>query len=316
MTPSYGRTDGRSVVHSPNSRERLNITRQCMTRLLAYHQVPASFLEFIFSFARSEKAQAFLFGAFRHEIRLCGDNQGLKIPQLNRSGNTIQICFNIRAPAITGQNLAWRWSVQQTAIYHSFDIGSGQSIWILLKGDERLADQTIDPLQSDRFPELRRFKSPDECFATALKTLGMFGQWANENWQEFVHDLEVVVRELTDPFLYGTPNLPPAFERAPLSIEKNVFGFDDVRHAEVIEERVNDAILILKTLKSVFEQMRSFYLSFLKADGTPESLKENCRMHLRAFELAISGIEDEMELSQARLQALLNRLANRKQMVR
>ena len=369
------RTNDQSVVHSPNSRDRLNITRQCMTRLLAYHQIPASFLEFVFSYCREEKAQAFLFGAFRHQIRQLDDGQGLKITELNRSGNTIQICFNIRAPAITGQTKAWQWSIQQTAIYHSFDIDSGQSVWMLLKGDEDLAAQTAAALQSPTFPELRRFKSRDESFATALMTLQLFGQWASGNWREFVNDLEIKVREVTDRIistrmqLYGpvpqprtftgspirrsstftsslskfwslsraqtsqqtpslqsipdnsmsklpTPNIPPALESPPLSHEKKQFEFDDVQHVEVLEERVNDAILVLKTLKNVLEQMRRFYASFLQAVDTPKSLRKNCLKQFRTFELAIRGMEDELDLEQARLHALLNRLANRKQMVR
>ena len=373
MKASHCQTDGQSVIHSPDSRARLNITRTCMTRLLAYHQVPASFLEFLFSFGKTEKAQAFLFGAFRHEIRRFDDGQGLKVTQLNRSGNTVQICFNIRAPVVTNQSEAWRWSVQQTAIYHSFDFDSGRSVWILMKGDEDLADQTSAALRSPHFPELRRFNNLDECFATALMTLRLFGQRASENWREFVNDLEVKVREVTDRILstrmqsYGpalrprtstgppkrsstfppgltkmfspkrvqtseqapspqtatnnntpslpNPNLPPAYGPPPRIHEKKTFEFSDVRNVEEIEERVNDAILVLRTLKSVFEQMRSFYSSFLEDSDTPESLKKNCVKHSRIFELAICGVEDELELERARLEALLKRLGNRKQMV-
>lgn len=71
--------------------------REMLMLLFSYHQVMPTFLDFLFPFGRQEFAQNFYFSGFRSQCRL-SDNQGsLSVPQLGRSGQSYELCYNLKS---------------------------------------------------------------------------------------------------------------------------------------------------------------------------------------------------------------------------
>jgi hypothetical protein len=186
-----------SFLHAPNSRERLNISREMYSSLMTYHQVMPSFLDFILSFGRHQHAQDFHFGGFRHESCLADATRGLNVPELGRSGRRIQLCYSFRSVEHSSRQAQWPWSVRQTAAYHSFDLESGQSTWIMVKGDRLMKERFTSATKSPYLGDLRSFGSLQSSLCSALATHLVLVDWSAENWRWFINFLEEQVQAIT-----------------------------------------------------------------------------------------------------------------------
>lgn len=191
------RTDPRCrfiFMHARNSRDPLRISHNMFTLALTYHQVMPSFLDFIFPFGRQEYAQDFHFSGLRHENCLNPLDKGLNVPELGRSGREIRLCYNLQSVEKSGGQADLPWLIRQTAIYHSFDVETGRSVWINVKGN-KLLKKRIE--EASKLSQLGSFKSISRSFAATLTTHMIFCDWAGENWRWYVTDLEKVLQEVT-----------------------------------------------------------------------------------------------------------------------
>lgn len=342
-----------------------------------------AFLDFLFPFGRSQDVQDFLYSGFRHETRLSTMERDLRIPELDRSGRRLQLCYSLRSPSQTGASKKWQWSIQQTAIYHSFDVETGLSLWMLvkgdlqMKGDGQVRNRVVSATKSPDFPYLRSFGSRDDSFSAALGSHQLFADWAGENWRWYINFLEKKVQEITRktldvsvktplhplsasgqaaPNAQGTlagkqksatwtigrmltfpkqppplpvlqpqqanksgrpmpPVLPPSQidEKAKQASEK--FSFDDLQEIESVEEKTNEALLVLKTLLGVLSELKAYYDFVLNTPDCPSEIKANCKTALLRFGSALGMVEIDLRLQLSRVETLLRLLADRKTLV-
>ncbi|PVI06061.1 hypothetical protein DM02DRAFT_681493 [Periconia macrospinosa] len=163
------------------------ISRDMLSFLFTYNQVMPSFLDFIFPFGKQIEAQDFYFSGLRDESRLGTRHRGLEIPRLNRSGNEIRFCYNLRSVERSESQPGLQWSIRQSAVYHSFDLETGQSLWVNVKGNKmiknRIAEAAATPsFQSDQ-------KTREAAFSAAFSIHQLMCNWSCENWRWYLNDL-------------------------------------------------------------------------------------------------------------------------------
>lgn len=156
-----------------------------------------SFLDFMLSYGRHQHAQDFHFSGLRHESRLPTTDRGLKVPELGRSGRRIQLCYSFRSVETSPRQVKWPWSIRQTATYHSFDLESGQSTWIVIKGDQQMKERLTSATKSANLAELRSFRTVQDSMSSALATHLIFCEWSAENWRWYTNFLEEEVQLIT-----------------------------------------------------------------------------------------------------------------------
>ena len=186
-------------MHAPNSRARLRATRKMLTTVATYHQIMPSFLDLLFSFGAQHHAKDFSFTAFRHDTRLSCFEKNAAIPSLGRSGRNIQLCYSLRSVEASPAQEMWPWSIRGTATHHSFDLETGRTTWLILKGEggASIKDRVIAETSSLHANALNQFSDRGQAFSSAMLSHLLLNDWSVENWRWYVNYMEEEVQTLT-----------------------------------------------------------------------------------------------------------------------
>ncbi|KAL9108231.1 MAG: hypothetical protein Q9227_006969 [Pyrenula ochraceoflavens] len=176
-------------IGAKTSRDVLQIDHHMMVWLLSIFQVLPAFSEFVFPFGSQIYAVDFQFSGFREDNRLGDVFQNNAIPELGRSGQSLQICYNLKTvePA---ESRAWPWSCRQAAVFHSFDVKHGQAAWIVIKANNLIRDRLKEVSQIRLKNGSDMFKSVPEMFANALACHLVLVEWSGENWRWYINYFE------------------------------------------------------------------------------------------------------------------------------
>lgn len=171
-----------------------------LTYTLTYYQVMPAFLDFIGQFGLQEYAQDFHFSGFREETHLLASEKSLRISELGRSGRDICMCYSLKSVEHSNSD-NWPWSIRQTATYHSFDVETGRSLWILVKGNEVIKERVQAATSSDQISSQGRLKEAWRSFAFTLETHLILCDWSAEGWRWYISYLEGVLQDITSRLL-------------------------------------------------------------------------------------------------------------------
>ncbi|KAL9131378.1 MAG: hypothetical protein Q9175_006779 [Cornicularia normoerica] len=172
-----------------------------LTLVFTYHQVLPSFLDFLFPFGNQQYAQDSHFSGFKYEDRFSDVDSGLRIPELGWSGRDFQFCYNLRSIESSKGQPEWPWSIRQSALYHSFDVETGRTNWIVIKGDQLLKKRIKSATGSRGLPATSRFATVDRAFASTLAIHVIMCEWSGENWRWYINFLEEALQATTRPTL-------------------------------------------------------------------------------------------------------------------
>jgi hypothetical protein len=208
-----------------------------------HHQVMPAFLDFIFPFGMQEYPQDFYFSGLREETMLQSPPGGLVVPKLGRSGREIRMCYNLKSVETSQSNKEWPWSIRQTAVYHTFDVETGKSFWVVVKGSERIKNriQAATAKGSTGPTDLKSFGSSAQALASTLATHLVFCDWCDEEWRWYLNYLENRLQDATrralaiiidrEPSLFNEPIRPelktsssPSILRTVTNITKRTFS--------------------------------------------------------------------------------------------
>ncbi|KAF1974923.1 hypothetical protein BU23DRAFT_93257 [Bimuria novae-zelandiae CBS 107.79] len=201
-------------IHARHSRAPLSIAHDMLKFVFTYHQIPPSFLDFIFPFGNQINARDSYFSGLRDESRIDAASHDLEIPQLLRTGEELRLCYNLRSVEPSWSDPELPWSIRQCAIYHSFDHQTGKSLWVTIKGNE-LIKKRIE--EEETLPSLSQAKSRSENYGSTLDVHLILCDWSGENWRLYINDLEDKVRKLAP----GAIAIPVEKPRTPPSPPKN-----------------------------------------------------------------------------------------------
>lgn len=155
-----------------------------------------SFLDFVLNFSIRESPVAH--ASFRHENYLEKNSQELSLPELKRSGIQIQHAFNLLSIERTSYaDEKNQWPLRQVAMYHSFDVTNGRSLWIILKGNKLMARRIRSATENHRNLKAAEIKSPETSFVGGLQVHMMTMEWCSENWAEYIDYLEAEVASIS-----------------------------------------------------------------------------------------------------------------------
>lgn len=182
---------------------------------LSYHQVMPAYLDFLFPFGHQIYPKDFHFSGFRHEDRVGVRDRGVAIPELGRSGRGLQLCYGLKSVESSTNPPDWPWSIRQTAVYHAFDLETGEATWFVVKANRLLKSRIMAATRSGDQPALTSFQSPGRAFASALEAHLIICQWAGEKWRWYINFLEETLQKKTRSALLAAVDQP----RVPVSAD-------------------------------------------------------------------------------------------------
>ncbi|KAF1810985.1 hypothetical protein P152DRAFT_483320 [Eremomyces bilateralis CBS 781.70] len=197
-------------VMAPTSRDKLKITSGMMKMFLSYHQVKIDFLNYLFPFGKQERPKDFYFSGFCQEYHFTEESRRLRIPKIGRSGYGFQLCYNLKSvePPSLSSSPHSNWSIRQAGIYHSFDTSTGRTVWIIVKGNDRLKNRFERAAKDVKKQYLRAFDDARDAFRSALETHKILCEWSDEQWRWYLNSLEEKVENMTGKVKFATIDVP------------------------------------------------------------------------------------------------------------
>ena len=103
----------------------------------------------------------------------------------------------------------------------------------------------------------------------------------------------------------------PTFENS----EEQDFSFAKLQKIQHLEEKANEALLILRLNISIIRQLKQYYHTISKSKLFPPEIARLCEGDLEQFGLQLDGIINDFEMQLLRLETLLRLLGDRKTLV-
>jgi hypothetical protein len=154
-----------------------------------YHQVMPTFVDFLLSFGKQDYPRDFHFSGLYDETHLSDGQQSFSLPDLGRSGTDFKMCYNLKSVESSSSQPHFPWSVRQLAVYHSFDVITGKSFWIMIKGDELIKRRIKAATDPSSHPNLDLSSALQSFLATLTVQLIIF-DWCREQWRWYISYLE------------------------------------------------------------------------------------------------------------------------------
>lgn len=222
--------------------------------LLTYHQIMPDFVEFLFPFGKQARAQDFHFTAFRQRTRLRKGAQGLEIRDLKWSGRDFQVCYNLKSVECSSTPSHRPWSIRHCAVSHSFDVETGRSTWIMIKGNKLMQQRMVQATSHRGLPELRDFRTVDRSFAASLVVHQILCAWLAENWRWYINSLEERYLDISRRTIVNEVNLPANVGKQPVEVIKLQRRQTDKSEKSVLSILSRNRTPTAETLASVQEK--------------------------------------------------------------
>jgi hypothetical protein len=177
-----------------------------LLRILSYYQVMPSYIDLISIFGYHLDSKKLRFSGFREQTLLTNPPEGLKIPDLGRSGQQFQLSYNLRTVNCTSNSSTPRdqqkWSIRPASFHHQFDVIYGTTLWLVTKGDVEDVKTQIEEVTAynGRLKD-RSFGTPEECFISSLAIHLVHCNWSNEAWRWHIESLEARVNVAVSNFI-------------------------------------------------------------------------------------------------------------------
>ncbi|KAK6433897.1 hypothetical protein LTR95_009922 [Oleoguttula sp. CCFEE 5521] len=292
------------------------------------------FLDFLFAFGQTEHPKDFHFTGFRSEAKLLETDATVHLPELGRSGREIRMCYTIKSVEnVVSQDSQqnWPWSIRTTSLCHSFDIGTCRSFWLIVKANKLLRGRVKTLCSTGhlfRTDVTDENESARQAFDSTLQIHQLLCALAGENWRWYIGSIEEKVQTLTRGTLTDTVDLykhtprraqswnsVAGTELTPVPTEEawsSRFSFEHLQEVHFVEEKANEALLIIQANISVLRDLSAFYSETVKSIRAISDTKifQTCD-----FERSIAAAVKDLTMQQSRLTMLLRLLADRRSLL-
>ncbi|KAF5010240.1 hypothetical protein FDECE_3599 [Fusarium decemcellulare] len=173
-------------VQSKSSRDRLNCTPSMFTYLCNYHQIPRYFLNSVYSLRTTHPWSDYNLAPFHDDNTLLAPDEN--IYRSRGYGREIRYSYALRSvetPESRNGNES-PWSIRQVGIYHSFDVGSGRTLWVFCKGNSVIEDRIRNALSRHPAFTPEAIKEISRSFSASLGILTMTLDWCDDNWRRYI----------------------------------------------------------------------------------------------------------------------------------
>lgn len=188
-------SDG-SYIQNQNARSGLGCDASQLSWIFTYYQVLPALIDVTCAFRVLEEVP--LESAFRSSLCLRKNQGRLSVPEIERSGFRFQHCFRLFGVEQTGgsTNLLSldSWSVRHVAAYHSMDIKSNRSVWLVIKARRQFQEQLEQASRDYLTNHPDAWETIQGSFLANLHTHLLFFRWCSDNWTSYIDALEARMR--------------------------------------------------------------------------------------------------------------------------
>ncbi|KAJ9151304.1 Fungal specific transcription factor domain-containing protein [Pleurostoma richardsiae] len=284
----------------------LQLSPAMLSRLLTWHQVTPTFLEFLYVFGTPfGEDREVRYSGFRTEKVLTNPDPGNVLPQLNRSGRRYQVCYNLKAVALKDEDkkgvINKTWKVRQAAVHHQLDLGdAGGQLWMV--GDPHCALKDQVQLLYPEFDDHREsFRTSERAFESSLDVHLLFCRWSTEEWRAHIQSLEEITDNLTSHVLLIGHN------RGRITLEPGSVG-----SVQEYEDMTNDALMALESNVEIMNSLQSFYSELVADEDFPTAWRVPCKKAVRLFTSQVNELMYDTRMHAARAKVLSKIIADRK----
>ncbi|KAL9623448.1 MAG: hypothetical protein Q9160_002341 [Pyrenula sp. 1 TL-2023] len=138
---------------------------------------------------------------------LAPGHESLQIPELNRSGKTVQLAYSLRGVEASAGEPDLKWSIRPVAIFHCFDFFSNQATWIVVKAEgfsddtRSMRQRVVRSMERSGATACPPCQTVEDGFKVGLVMHQQFAEWAGDNWRWYVNDIEEIIQEELRPLL-------------------------------------------------------------------------------------------------------------------
>ncbi|KAF4964968.1 hypothetical protein FSARC_7146 [Fusarium sarcochroum] len=183
-------------IQSGSAKNPLNCSPAMFQYLCTYHQIPPSALNCVYSFRTILLSYDYCLAMFKDEnTLLASQGHTLALDHLGRSGREIRYSFLLRSVENSSSVPGTSWGIRQLAVYHSFDVQSGQAFWMTCKGNSAIESSIYDAISNDSTFKPGALRSVPEAFSATFDILAMILDWCDENWRWYINEMVDKVME-------------------------------------------------------------------------------------------------------------------------
>ncbi|OTA58296.1 hypothetical protein K449DRAFT_436656 [Hypoxylon sp. EC38] len=301
-------------IYGMHSRSKLRLTKAMLVDILTFHQVMPAFLDFLHIFGQQSEPTDLNFSGFREQVTLTNPSDGLIIPGLGRSGKHYQMCFNLKGVALKSKIkenfMLNEWSIRPAVFHHQFDITSGNTLWIVIKGNLEIQQRFKALTDKDGRAQDKSFNTTEESFRSSLSAQLMFGYWAMEDWRWYIKWLERVVdNKIAKPAKHIMAVLGPCGA----GYSHKTYTPRDIQDLQIWEERIRQVIIALEGNADVLSALVAFYNRLIGNESFP--LRKTCSLDISDFANKIGNIIADFRMQTKRAEFLVDTIADRRQLV-
>ncbi|KAL8811715.1 MAG: hypothetical protein Q9200_001578 [Gallowayella weberi] len=291
-------------ISAGNSREPLKISRRMLTRILTYHQVMPCYLEFVSVFRLSKYARELRFSGFREQVALHDHAVSSAVPSLGRSGRQIQLCYNLKGVARITTEKTLLWSIRQAAFHHQFDVITGNTVWIVTKGNLDIKKKIQALTGQNGRVEDRSFETPEQCLRSSLAVHLLHCHWSMENWRWYVQFLEDQVDHETDIAVHGPRERGEAVR---------AYSLTDLQNLQHYQDKINETIMVLEGNNEVLSSLGGFYRALL--GNSAFLVRDACHEDISSFAKQVDEMIHDSSTQISRAKLLVRITSDRKDLV-
>lgn len=165
--------------------------------LCSYEQVSPMLIDVLTAFGRQKSPLGFQSASFcKDDLTKPSQPALAEIPELGRSGWELRHCYKLHGLEASSPNSKVKWTMRQTAIYHSFDLGNGRAMWLSVKANNEIRDRIKEGTESLEVMRASNSATPSSSFAACLATHLIVFDWCTEGWRLHLGDIKSDVREI------------------------------------------------------------------------------------------------------------------------
>lgn len=286
-----------------DSREPLKVTRESLTRVLTYHQVMPSYLDFMYVFGKQEKPRDLGYSGFREQTLLSNIPRGPAVEVRGRSGRQYQMSYNLKAPFFRTLPDTL-WTIRQAAIHHQFDIVTGTSLWIITKGDKELKNRIELMTGPDGRSEDSDFTSPPNSLKSSLAVHTLIAHWSGEDWRWRIKALEDDIDRTT----YEAVDASRALGKV-----RHFYTPDELNQLQGKSDKITEVVMVMEANVAVLTSIRKYYERLVK--NKDFTLSADVEESVGVFATQIDEMIYDMEMQISRAKVLAQVTADRKTIV-
>ncbi|CCT63240.1 uncharacterized protein FFUJ_00134 [Fusarium fujikuroi IMI 58289] len=214
-------------IQSKNSRSPLNCSHHSFCYLSTFYQIPASFLDHLFSFGQNPEPLDYHMTGFNGSDTLDSPKSDIvEIPKLGRSGLEHVMQYLLRSVEWDVKHSAWK--IRQMAVHHKYDLITGKAFWLNIKANSIMQDRLKESIAHDLKFNPTLAKGLASSFAATLMTHLVHIEWCDESWRQCINDLEEKIRAVLQKAKTASvgqqPDLPAAVKALTSRNDTTAFG--------------------------------------------------------------------------------------------